>query len=474
MRPPLVAVVGGGASGTLTAVHLLRLAHRRRTPLRVLLIDRYGRHGLGQAYATEDPAHLLNACAAKMSALHDEPGHLLDWARGNGLRLSADDYLPRRDYGRYLRDLLHATEAETRRTAELTRITATVTALTRTDARRGRTLLELADGGAIDADVVVLATGNRPSTRLPVITPGPRYIAEPWAPGALRTLGGGSPILVVGTGLTMVDVAVTATADPRTVVYALSRHGLLPRPHRPGPVPPPQTPPYEPPAGPIRLRDLLRAVRAAAAQPGVDWRAVVDGLRPHIPEIWSGLTVDDKRRFLTFVARYWEIHRHRIPPRTAERVAALRAEGRLQVIRGHLISAVPAVSTIVARVATADGDVRELRVGRLVNATGPAHDVTADPLLADLVATGLARPDPLRMGLDVTESSALRDAAGEPYETVFTLGPTLRGRWYETTAIPEIRAQAAALAPRVLHAAHRAATAGQAVPPAYRLRRGAV
>jgi uncharacterized NAD(P)/FAD-binding protein YdhS len=45
----VIAIIGDGARGTLVAVYLLREAAARHPPLRVALIDRHGRHGLGEA-----------------------------------------------------------------------------------------------------------------------------------------------------------------------------------------------------------------------------------------------------------------------------------------------------------------------------------------------------------------------------------------------------------------------------------------
>jgi uncharacterized NAD(P)/FAD-binding protein YdhS len=437
----VVVIVGGGASGTLTAVHLLRGAQARGRSLQVVLVDRDGRHGLGQAYATTDPHHLLNACAAKMSALDDDPGHLLRWAHGEGLSLAGPDFLPRRTYGRYLRDLLDGCVRQTQHGGRLTRLTGTVTSLT-TDAPGRPLRLGLSNGDRIDADAVVLATGNRPPAPWSQIEAGPRYVADPWGPGALTEICDGSPVLVIGTGLTMVDLATTATrANADTVVYAISRHGLLPRQHRCPPSPAAET---SLPGGDLRLAELMRTVRAAIRSNGGDWQGVVDGLRPHVPELWARLGLDDRRRFLTSVARYWEVHRHRIPPATADQIARLRAAGRLRVLRGSLVSASAGRDEMRVRLAS-EGVGRELRVGWLVNGTGPAAEVTGDPFLSRLIDAGLARPDPLRLGLDAEEAGAVLDAAGRPHDRIFTLGPTLRGVRYETTAIPEIRAQAAAL-----------------------------
>ncbi len=439
---PVVAVVGGGASGALAAVHLLRYARARGTSLRVVLIDRYGRHGLGRAYATDDPQHLLNTCVAKMSALADDPGHLLRWARAQGLDADGAGFLPRGVYGRYLREVLTAVTA-----GRLSEVTGTVVSLT--DRGPGRPLrVHLSGGDGIDADAVVLATGNREPASWPQIPAGPRYVADPWVPGALDAVCDGAPVLVVGTGLTMVDVAVTVTrARPEALVYAVSRHGLLPRRHRCPAPPSVETPRLGDAAG---LAEMLRAVRLAVRDNDGEWRGVVDGLRSQVPELWARLDLADRRRFLALAARYWEVHRHRIPPETAARIAGLRAGGRLQVLRGKVVAVTPGRDELTVRL---DGDAatRDIRVGWLVNGTGPGK-VTGDPFLERLFAAGLARPDPLGLGLDADHSGTVVDATGRAHDRIFTLGPTLRGVRYETTAIPEIRAQAADLAPRLVAA----------------------
>ncbi len=252
-RGPVIAVVGGGASGTLAVIHLLREAGRQQVPLRVALIDRHGRHGLGQAYSTAHPAHLLNSPAHVMSALAGDPGHLTRWADRAGL--SRDGFLSRPDYGRYLRELLEETERDALPGARVSHITAEVIAMRRSD--RGRALrLYLAGDGRIDADVAILATGNLPSAPLLPDPGNGRYIADPWEPGALEPAMDGSPVVVAGTGLTMLDVAIAITgAHPRAVVHAVSRHGLLPLCHHwPRPV--------------AADRPLIRGVVAPAGWPG--------------------------------------------------------------------------------------------------------------------------------------------------------------------------------------------------------------
>jgi uncharacterized NAD(P)/FAD-binding protein YdhS len=442
MRRPVVAMVGGGASATLTAVHLLR--DRAWAP-EIVLIDRHGRHGLGQAYATTDPGHLLNACAAKMSALPDDPEHLLRWAGAEGWPGSGGDYLPRAMYGRYLRGMLHESAAGPGR---LTELSGTVVALAPTgdlgpsgwndgSPDAGGWRLRLADGRELAADAVVLATGNPAPAAWPWAPDDPRYVADPWAPGALDAIGDGAPVLVAGTGLTMVDVATTVTArHPDAVVYAVSRHGLLPEPHR-CPAPPPAD--IRLPDGPLSLSRLVRTVRRAIDDNGGEWQGVVDALRPHVPRLWEELPLPDKRRFLTSLSRHWEVCRHRIPPATADRIADLRATGRLRILRGSIRSVTARPEYLAVGL-----DGAEIPVGWLVNGTGPGTG--RDPLLNTLLNAGIARLDPLGLGLEADAAGAMIDAAGRPQERLFTLGPTLRGLRYETTAVPEIRAQAVRLA----------------------------
>jgi len=208
-----------------------------------------------------------------------------------------------------------------------------------------------------------------------------------------------------------------------------------------------------PDLSPVDLPGLIRYVRAAAAQAPDDWQAVVDALRPHVPGLWQRLSLPDKRLFLRHVARYWEVHRHRVPPATARRIDQLRSAGRLSVQRGRIIAVTETPTGLCVRIEHG-GQVTEVAAGWLINATGPATDITAtqDPLLRGLLDAGLATPDPLRLGFRADAGGALLDVSGRPSGTLFTLGPPLRGQLYETTAVPEIRDQAAALATRLISA----------------------
>jgi len=251
------------------------------------------------------------------------------------------------------------------------------------------------------------------------------------------------------------DIALTLTGtSPRTVIHAVSRHALLPQVHRGGrpaagfgwlPV-------LADDLGPVRLGELMWQLRTVIADRPTDWQDIIDALRPHTQRLWQRLSRTDQRLFLRHVARYWEVHRHRMPPQTARQITGLRCTGRLSVHAGRVVAVTEVPGGLRVRI-DQHGVITELPVGWLINATGPDPDVTAtsDPLLRDLLDRGMIRPGPHRLGIDATPGGALVDASGAPSDILFTLGPPLRGLLYETTAIPEIRDQAAALARRLAH-----------------------
>ena len=459
-RGPVIAIIGGGASGTLAAIHLLRTAAARRYPLRIALIDRLGRHGLGEAYSTTSPAHFLNALTGRMSGVAGDPDHLQRWAGTAGL--GNLEFLPRQAFGRYLQETLAEAQRAAAPLSRLSLITSEVLGIRPAAGGHPMRVL-LADGATLEADRAILATGNLPPSPPVPFPDSPWCITNPWAPGALDAVQDGRPVIILGTGLTMLDVATAVTGDPRTTVRAVSRHGMLPQVHRGLGAPADSIwLPALSDTGAVRLPELIWQIRAAMASRPNHWQDVVDAVRPHVPGLWQRLPDRDKRLFVRHVARYWEVHRHRMPPATARRITELRCTGRLSVLRGRItgITEVPAPGPAGEPPGPAraperlrirveqDSSVTDLGAGWLINATGPGTDLTrtTDPLLRDLLGRGLARPDPLRLGLDASPDGAVLDAAGTPSTTLFTLGPPLRGVRYETTAVPEIRDQAAALA----------------------------
>lgn len=454
-----VAVVGAGAAGTMTAARLLDAATAARLPLEVVLIDPAAENGRGAAYATTDARHLLNVPAERMTADPGRPEDFLDWLRDREPGAGKGTFAPRARYGAYLADHLRRSA----RKAGDTRLRRLRDRVVHAAARQdGRVTLRLASGGGLTAEAVVLATGNHaPGTDwAPAeLRDAAGFVADPWAPGALARVPEGADVLLVGTGLTMADVAVTLERPDR-VVHAVSRNGLLPREHAPAPA-----------AGPAPAPDLtgvtgLPALRAAVLRHVArtrrthgDWRPALDSLRPLTTALWQGLPAADRARFLSEDLRQWEVHRHRMPAATAARIAGARAAGRLDV-RAAEVTAVKPDGDLL-RVEFADGGA--VTVGAVVNCTGPQGDArrAGDPLLDSLLDGGLARTGPHGLGLGTGPGGRLR---GTGDARLWTLGAPRRGELWETTAVPEIRTQAVAVAAAVVEALGTAPAARRRTP----------
>ncbi|MFN3944794.1 MAG: FAD/NAD(P)-binding protein [Allosphingosinicella sp.] len=421
------AVVGGGFSGTLQAIQLVRAGVTR-----VVLIEREGAPGRGVAYGTARPEHLLNVPAAKMSAFPDAPDHFADWFAGHGG--APHEFAPRRLYGSYVEQLL----ADAGDRIEIVRDEAR-------DILPGEQVV-LKSGRRIDADAVVLAVGNFPPGPLRGLSeaelPG-IYVPDPWAGDFADGLNDQDDVLLIGTGLTAVDAALTLDAKGfGGRILALSRRGLAPRAHRMmAPVPPLGG---EPPA---TCAALTRAVRRAAE--GIGWRAAVDQLRPVTQRLWAEAPLEERRRFLRHLRPWWDVHRHRIAPSIAARIAEMEAAGRLRFAAGRIVAAA-ADGSVEWRPRGAASSER-LRAARIVNCTGPEPNIAraGDPLLDALIASGRIRPDPLRIGIDVDADFRAIGADGEPSETLYAIGPMTRGAFWEIVAVPDIRGQVKALAERL-------------------------
>ena len=446
-----IAIVGAGFCGTAVAVNLLRAAPS--SVGRILLVERVERQIGGVAYSTSSGSHTLNVPAGRMSAFEDDPDDFLRFVRASDPSLTGGSFVPRRAYGEYLATRLD--EARRDSSLPLTRVAGEVVAIAE-DASAAT--LTLADGRVLSVDRVVLAIGNFPPADPPVdggdeVYATLRYARDPWSPDALE-LDRSEDVLLLGTGLTMCDVALALRdLDHAGRIHAVSRRGLLPQPHRVSTVPPPH---LDAPADLTEwpdtavgmLRALRREVRDRAAD-AVDWREVVTSVRADTPALWQRLDVAERRRFLERLRPYWETHRHRSSPETAFAVESMVASGALEVIAGRIERLAEEADVVVATVRRRGArGVEELRVGKVINCTGPDTDLARvnDSLVQQLRRAGLIRPDELGLGLDTDESGRLLDAGGRPSERLLLVGPLRKGRLWENTAVPELRVESQRLA----------------------------
>jgi uncharacterized NAD(P)/FAD-binding protein YdhS len=443
-----VVVAGGGASGVLVAAGLLRCG----LAVDVVVVEPRRQLGRGAAYSSPHPMHRLNAPAGEMSAHEQLPDHFVRWSGENGAALGRESFAQRGLYGRYLAAVLDEERRGAGRLGGLEHVTGhAVTAWQRPGPAPGL-LVGLADGGRIEADTLILALGP-PPTRPPwpddgALATDRRVVADPWAAGALESLSA-RRVLLVGSGLTMVDVALSlrSSTEGPLVLHARSRHGLVPLAYGSAPI--------EPWAGRVEpastARELVRGVRVAADKALLDvddWRGVVARVRGDVPELWQGLEAGERRRLVRHGLRYWEVHRHRLAPEVARAFGDLVARGAIDVGRGRLRALEAAPSGLRALLAGAGGS-ELLEVDAVVNCTGPASSYRGVPLVDSLVDSGRAVPDDLGLGLRTDADGALVAASGAPLGGLYAVGWLRRGQLLESTAIPEIRRQVARLVERL-------------------------
>ena len=439
-----VAIIGAGFTGSALAIQLSRHLPRGS---HVVLIGSPQATGRGLAYGTELDDHLLNVRAGRMSLFPDDPAHFVRWferVEGNGAPGSegvAERYLPRAAFGRYVRDTLHRAIVAARGRVRIDIVEGTAVELGKGDRDFA---IRLASGQEFAAIAVALCLGNRHGDfplRQESIPPAARghMIRDPFTDYRLRTIAPDASVLLIGAGLTMVDqVLALDRAGYSRRITAVSRHGLLPAAHldqRTEPVT------IDLPAGPPPLIELFRRVKRAA-RGADDWRSVVDGLRPSTQSLWQGLSPADRRRFMRHLETFWSVHRHRMAPPIAERVAEAQKAKRLTVRAGRILGVRKATSGVTAVFQGRNSSTIELLpFDWLVNCSGTGGDPAEDPFIARLLAHGFARPDPLGRGLDVAADNRVVGRSGAPIDGLFALGPVTVGRYFEITAVPDIREQ---------------------------------
>lgn len=425
-----IVIAGAGFSGLALAAQLLERGES------IVLIGCATNFGRGTAYGDAWREHLLNVPADRMGLRADAPAAFADW-----LGLQGDErrrFRPRLEFGDYLTHELDALRAQHGK--RLRCIEAGIVAITRGAHAHWR--IEFDSGDTLESDRLVLALGAASATNEAA---DGAIIRQPWAPGALSGITTDASVLILGTGLTMIDMVLALEAQGhRGSITAISRRGRLPLLHPEPPLPP--TPPSPALLAALQAGDLRAAVRQfrTAADNIATPASLADGLRSLIPQLWRGLSLPTRRRFLRHLRPWWDSVRHRVPREVFVTLDRLHDAGRLHLRAGHLISH--------------ENDSARIRWrGERDNATVPAHAVidatgldgdrdrySTHPALATLIAEEHVRIDPLGLGLHCDADGVVPGADG-----LHLIGFLRRGECWESTAVPELRAQAAALAERL-------------------------
>lgn len=450
--PPFaVAIIGGGATGTMVAYHLLKL-RPDLGPGQVAIIEPRAQLGAGLAYGTQDPQHRINVPAARMSLDTGVPEDFRAWLDLDALSAtdpdaflpSGDLYPSRAQFGRYLA----ARIAPALETGRLRHIRDQATGVTRD--RRWRVMLS--DGETIQAERLVIAL-THPAPALPVplqaLAQDRRVIANPWRDDALSRIGTQDRVAIIGTGLTMADVIASLTARGHTgPVLAFSRRGLRPRAHAAEASALSEVLPIAPA---LTARGLLRHVRQALRDHAdLSWHEIIDATRKQGRALWSALHLTERRRLIRHLRPFWDVHRFRIAPQIDALIEQRLADGTLSLQAARLVRVEAEEDGLVLHIAPRRGQPTRNPVEHVINTTGPDHAgiVSHTPFLRDLVSQGVLQPDPSGLGLH-TGPNHHALAGEDSVPSILVAGPLSRGTFGELMGLPEVTENAQSVARRL-------------------------
>jgi uncharacterized NAD(P)/FAD-binding protein YdhS len=442
-----IVIIGGGFSGTMVAAHLLG---QERVPLEITLVEPKKEVGLGLAYSTHCPEHLLNVPAGKMSALPDEPHHFLEYAQKVDPTVTTDTYVPRITFGRYIQSILSDCVERTKSNS-FKHVGGEAVDLSRATEQK-KVLVSLKEGESLFADYVILATGNTPChspLRLGLESlPEDVYLSDPWQLDADFPKQDSS-ILLIGTGLTAVDKVIELLRNHHTgKMYAVSRHGFLPNPQLDGPMAPTE----DLKIFPIHLLESMSSLRRWAGELP-DWRSAVDSCRPITQAWWAGLSLKEQARFLKHLQSVWDVHRHRMASEIAHKIYNALIEEQLEIVAGRIVSADIEDGGVQVNVRNRNnGSIRTMHVQKIINCTGFKVDFerTKSVLLKTLAKQELLRPHTLKCGIESNELGQVLGKDEFLSQRIFAVGPMLRPQYFETVAVPELREQAENMAKTIL------------------------
>ena len=440
-----IAVVGGGFSGTLTAIHL----SRRLADVPIILFEEGCEAGPGLAYQASDSGACLNIPAGKMSAFAELPDHFIDYARkATDESVRPGDFLPRSLYGKYLKDCLANAMAENPLLKVDRRRVVDVTGIEENGAAR----IILKDLTGLDVAMVVLASGNQ----------GSAFSSSVWASQtvsahdltAIENVGEGESVMIVGSGLTMIDTVLGLVRSGRVgTIHAISRHGLLPKPYAPADELKAPDLDYLPDSNLRKSLYLFRKVIRDHQSNGGNWRDIFAAIRSATPSLWQELSPRDKGRFLRFLSPFWEVHRHQCAPDAFAAIQDLIETGRLVLHRGTIVSVDKQSNgkRVGLGAKSREAATEWIEAAHLFDASGPARDINTatHPLIRNLLRRGFLNPDAHRLGAETAVDYRALGRGGQPSNWLYIVGPMLRARYFEATAVHELRLHAAAVAARV-------------------------
>jgi len=450
-----ISIIGGGAAGALVLINMLK--YFPEAGVTVKWIEKSGEFGTGVAYSTDKDYHLLNVPANSMGLFHDYANDFFEWQLKKGYSYSEHDYVPRKIYGEYLKEhLFYFLRRNENISIEL--IQGEVEDVTK--AGEGY-ILSLKNKRNITTNTVIFATGNFAPSDLPLpdmsYTQSRNYFKDPWDNEINRLIKRTDDVLIIGTGLTMVDKILDFYHQlHKGKIYAISRKGYLPFTHYPCSRHQRYLDYTEELLHSADIHTMYNHLRKhidTGIKSGIDWRVVVDTLRPSLPAIWNSLSLQDKEIFLRRFSSLWTVVRHRIPVICTDILHLLKEKKQLQVSGGRIVEIVAMDDGIeVQYLDRKTAELKQITVQKIINCSGPQLNIarSGSTLYKNLLKKHLLFEDELHMGFRALPDGRLLDGKGQVIPGFYTIGNGLRGVLFESSAIPEIRGQAYRLVKHIM------------------------
>jgi uncharacterized NAD(P)/FAD-binding protein YdhS len=447
-----ICIIGGGFSGSITAVQLLK----KNKDVRIELVNAGNPLLTGVAYSTVQEEHLLNVPAGKMSASPDQPNGFTDWILSKPAYKELvsgnlhQAFLPRMIYGHYLNETLKVL-------IEDERIKITDSKAVDLQYLNNKYIVSLKDNTSIEAEYIVLAMGNylpaAPKINNSSVLNNEHYYANPWNDSYLKGIKDTDSFLMIGSGLTMIDCMLDLiAADFKGKIYAVSPRGYLPEAHMPMEA---DYPDFSDELKEKNLKEIFKSIRMHvrnAQKKNIPWQSVIDKVRPHAREIWLSLSQKDKQQFISHVRHIWGVARHRLPLEVHKKMKTLLAKGQLEVMGGRLVSIENINKEFHVFVKhRKNAESKTLAVSRIINCTGPQinYKEVNDEFVKNLLSRDLIAADDLKMGIKALPGGQVLSKEGRSVKNMYAVGSLLRGVLWETTSVPDLKINAENVAEQI-------------------------
>lgn len=422
-----IGIVGGGASGTLAALHCKKTLNEN---IQILIFEPSEKLGRGNAYAHHYDDYILNVPVNNMSVFPDHPDDFEKWILQFKPEIAQSrdwPFVPRYYFGLYLDDHLSKMPHD-----HLQHIRTKVSKI---DMLGRQYQLRLANHKSFLCDYLILATGYEhepPFPHRPCLKNLTHRVfsSENYHHTPLSQFSG--RVLILGTGLTGIDVWRKLKQNEGLKITFFSRRGFLPLEQDLS------TPRIKFPTlfgmSPLQILQVLRAIQSNHE---LSWVTIANHVRPQAQKIWTCWTEAEKKQFLKYLKPYWEVIRHRMPSSVFADLQKDLCEKRAEVKAGKMQKIqLDHEHFNIEYIDRKSNTKQTFQANYIIYANGlPINQALLD---TEHFLPGLSL---CPYGMGYVNQSAPR---------LWVIGPASKGMFWENVAIPDIREQAKQIAEDIL------------------------